>query len=51
MIMFDDIPEDREEIFSCRNCHQGSITRNIVNGKWECDNCEFSDGDDGESDD
>jgi ribosomal protein L37AE/L43A len=38
---FDDIPEDYQESFSCPQCHQGSVTQNIISGDWECDSCEF----------
>ncbi|HEY8781100.1 MAG TPA: hypothetical protein VIM16_05770 [Mucilaginibacter sp.] len=43
---FDDIPEDRELSFSCPKCHQGSVTQNIITGKWGCFSCDFSAGQD-----
>lgn len=45
--MFDDIPEDREPTYACK-CG-GTISQNIVSGKWECFSCDFSEG--GEEDD
>ena len=37
----DDIPEDLEPSFPC-DCG-GNIK--LVNGVWECDTCDFSEGD------
>lgn len=39
--MFDAIPEDRERSYSCRACHYGTITQNIIFGRWECSSCDW----------
>jgi ribosomal protein L37AE/L43A len=40
MIMFDEIPEDRQEANQCPNCQHGSVYE-IDDGVFECDSCDF----------
>jgi len=37
---FEDIPEDFEISNPCPECDDGNVT--LIDGKWQCDNCNYS---------